>query len=325
MVCFDGDPNHPSPDALWRLVADEAVTYFGTSAGHLMASRAAGLEPRASLDLSQLRGVGSTGSPLPEQGFTWVYEKVSPTVRLTSVSGGTDICSAFVGGSPLCDVRAGEISAPTLGADVAALDADGNRLTDAFGELSVFGPMPSMPVALWGDDDKGTRLWDTYFSQRDGVWSHGDWALFHSDMSCMIAGRSDATLNRGGVRLGTSEFYSVVDDVTGVEDCVVVHLDGDDAGQLILLVATGEHQTTPLDAGSLRALIKTELSPRHVPDHVIEVRHLPRTLTGKRLEKPIKQILLGSPPDSVVSRGSVTWPEALDDIAALGTELAKEN
>lgn len=312
VVCFDGNPSSPTGDGLWRLVADEQVTYFGTSAGHLIASRVGGLTPGTAVDLSALRGLGSTGSPLPAEEFRWVYEAVSQDIHLSSISGGTDICSAFVGGSPLSPVRAGEISAPALGVDVAALDADGRRVTGEFGELSVLAPMPSMPVALWGDD--GTRLLHTYFARHEGVWSHGDWALFHDDLSCVIAGRSDATLNRGGVRLGTADFYPVVDAYPGVEDSVIVHLDGEGTEELVLLVAV--HETAP--AGDvregLRATIRRELSPRHVPDRVVVVRQLPRTLTGKRLEKPIKQILLGADPETVVSRDSVVHPEGLDEI-----------
>lgn len=237
-------------------------------------------------------------------------------IVLSSVSGGTDICSAFVGGSPLSPVRAGEIAAPTLGANVAALDKDGRRLFGEFGELSILSPMPSMPVALWGDD--GTRLMETYFSKHQGVWSHGDWALFREDLSCVITGRSDATLNRGGVRLGTSDFYSVLDKFPDVEDSLVVHLEDPDAGpgELVLLVALAESVDEVEFTTRVRAALREEMSPRHVPDRLIRLNHLPRTLTGKRLEKPVKKILLGADPDSVVSRGSITFPDALDILRA---------
>ncbi|TQC47840.1 acetoacetate--CoA ligase [Rhodococcus sp. WS4] len=319
LVCFDGNPAFPGPDALWQLAAAERITYFGTSAGHIGNSADAGLTPGRDLDLSALRGVGSTGSPLSADGYRWIYTAVGNHVVLSSVSGGTDICSAFVGGSPLSPVRAGEIAAPTLGAAVAALDENGRQLINEFGELSVLAPMPSMPVALWGDKD-GSRLMETYFSQHPGVWSHGDWALFREDLSCVITGRSDATLNRGGVRLGTSDFYSVVDKFPDVDDSLVVHLEdaGTGPGELLLLVAAASTVDEAELSARIRVTLREEMSPRHVPDRLIRLSHLPRTLTGKRLEKPVKKILLGADPDSVVSRESITWPETLDEIRALG-------
>jgi acetoacetyl-CoA synthetase len=313
MICFDGHPAHPGPDALWQLVADESVTYFGTSAGHLTASAEAGLSPAATLDLRALRGIGSTGSPLPADGFRWVFDAVGGGVHLSSLSGGTDICSAFVGGSVLSPVRAGEISAPTLGCHVVALNADGRPVVGEFGELSVLAPMPSMPVALWGDAD-GSRLRETYFSCHPGIWSHGDWVVFHEDLSCVITGRSDATLNRGGVRLGTSEFYAVVDEIPEVTDSLVVHLEDEGAGELVLLVSTAPGVDAEDLAVRIRSVLRVQLSPRHVPDRLIRLDRLPRTLTGKRLEQPVKRILLGADPDAVASRDSIQWPESLAEL-----------
>jgi len=314
MVCFDGHPAYPGPDALWQLVAEEEITYFGTSAGHLISSAASSLPSTLVDRMSSLRGIGSTGAPLAADGFRWVNQTFGQSVLLSSVSGGTDICSGFVGGSWLSPVRAGEISAPMLGCDVVSLDPQGRVVFGEFGELSVRRPMPSMPVGLWGDLD-GSRLLNTYFSQHLGVWSHGDWVLFHGDLSCVITGRSDATLNRGGVRLGTADFYSVLDTLEGVDDSLVVHLEDHHNGELILLVATsaGARQWSAL-VRQIRATLRSELSPRHVPDRVIRLNRLPRTLTGKRLEQPVKKILLGADPDSVVSRDSITSPEALDGL-----------
>lgn len=320
MVCFDGDPLHSGPETLWRIVADEQVTYFGTSAGQLQASAAADLTPGHSLDLRALRGVGSTGSPLSADCYRWVYRALKPDILLSSVSGGTDICSAFVGGSPLSQVRAGEISARTLGCHCVALDDGGNSVVDEFGELSVLGPMPSMPVGLVGDTD-GSKLLETYFSRHPGVWSHGDWVLFHEDGSCIITGRSDATLNRGGVRLGTSDFYSVVDRFPDIEDSLVVHLEDGGTGELVLLLAASEGIDEADVIARVRKTLRDELSPRHVPDRLVRVDHLPRTLTGKRMETPIKRILLGADPDTVVSRESITWPEALDDLSKRFTTI----
>src|SRR5690606_6952302 len=286
----------------------------GTSAPFLMACRRDGLVPRAAADLSRLRGVGSTGAPLPPEGFRWVYEAVGGNVLLSSISGGTDVCTAFVGGCPLVPVRAAEISCRYLGVKAEAFDESGTPVVGEQGELVITAPMPSMPVGFWGDAE-GSRYRAAYFDEHPGVWTHGDWVTVQPDGACVITGRSDATLNRGGVRLGTAELYSVVESLPGVADSLVVHLEdpGGGPGRLLLFV-------TPADGASvddalrdrIAAALRRELSPRHVPDEIHEVPGVPRTLSGKKLEVPVKRILAGADPAVAASRGSLANPEALD-------------
>jgi acetoacetyl-CoA synthetase len=319
VVLFDGDPSHPDHGALWRLAGEVGITYFGASPSFLLACRNAGVAPAELADLSALRTVGSTGAPLPPDGFRWVHAQLGSDVQISSISGGTDACTAFVGGSPLSVVRAGEISCRYLGAKVEAHDAAGRAVVGAEGELVITEPMPSMPVGFWGDD--GTRYRGAYFGVEPGVWTHGDWITIYDDAACAISGRSDATLNRGGVRIGTAELYAVVEDLPEVADSLAVHLDDPDGGpgNLVLFVTlTG---ATPIDGVRQRIArtVRTTLSPRHVPDEIHDVPGIPRTLSGKKLEVPVKRILSGVPPEMAVSRGSLANPETLD---ALVTRFA---
>lgn len=321
IVLFDGDPAWPGLDALWRMAADERVTWFGASAPFLVACRKAGLQPGRDLDLGALRAVGSTGAPLPPEGFRWVYEAVKDDVLLSSISGGTDICSAFVGASPLTPVWEGEIPCRFLGCAVEAFDETGRSVVGEQGELVVTRPLPSMPIGFWNDPD-GARYRAAYFDTYPGVWRHGDWITITERGSCIISGRSDATLNRSGVRIGTAEIYRVVDALAGVADSLMVHLEdpsGEGPGTLVLLVALPDRSTDLPDAlvASIRQALRTQLSPRHVPDEVHAVPAIPTTLSGKKLELPVKKILLGADPDSVASRGALKEPGVLDDITAL--------
>jgi acetoacetyl-CoA synthetase len=322
IVTVDGNPAYPDLSALWRLTEETGTTYLGVSAPFLMACRKAGLEPGRDLDLSALRGVGSTGSPLPAAGFDWVHEAVSPAVQLGSLSGGTDVCTGFLGPSPLVPVWAGEISCRMLGARVEAFDADGRSVVGREGELVITAPMPSMPVGLWGDDD-GSRLREAYFSTYPGVWRHGDWVTITDRGSCIVTGRSDATLKRGGVRIGTSEFYGIVESLPEVADSLVVHLEdaGGGPGELLLFVVPRDGRG--LDdqlRGRIGSALRQELSPRHVPDSIIEVPAVPRTLSGKKLEVPVKRILLGAPPDLAASRDALADPASLAPFEALARE-----
>jgi len=310
IVLFDGSPAHPDLGALWRLAAEEEVTYFGTSAPYLMACRKEGLRPGSSADLSRLRGLGSTGAPLPVEGFRYVYDAISPSVHLQSVSGGTDVCTAFVGASPLVPVWEGELSCRHLGCAVEAFSASGSPLVGEQGELVITAPMPSMPVAFW-DDPSGSRYRSAYFSEWPGVWQHGDWITFTERGSCVISGRSDATLNRGGVRIGTAEFYAVVESLPDIVDSLVIHLDADDRLLLFVALRPGASLTDDL-RGAITRELRSSLSPRHVPDDVIVVPAVPRTLSGKKLEVPVKRILTGTPPDVAASRGSLADPSSLD-------------
>ncbi len=319
IVLFDGNPGHPDLGALWRLAERSGSTYFGTSAPFLLACRKANLVPREIADLSALRGLGSTGAPLPVEGFTWVYDAVGSDLQLQSLSGGTDVCTGFVGGVPLLPVHAGEIACRALGAKVEARSADGTPVIGELGELVITEPMPSMPVGFWNDPE-GTRYREAYFDIYPGVWRHGDWITINSRGGCVITGRSDATLNRGGVRLGTAELYSVVEALDEVVDSVVVHLEDDEggAGELLLFVVLAEGLT--LDDDLRRKIcreLRTALSPRHVPDEIHQVRAVPRTLSAKKLEVPVKKILTGTPVDQAAAKGALANPESLTAFATL--------
>jgi acetoacetyl-CoA synthetase len=312
IVTYDGSATHPGTDALWRLAAATGVTYFGTGAPYLMACAKAGLSPGRELDLTALRGIGSTGSPLPPEGFRWVYGHVGTSLLLGSYSGGTDLCTGFVGPSPLLPVRAGIIGGPCLGARVEAYDAAGRPVTGQVGELVISGPMPSMPTGFW-NDPAGERYRASYFGAYPGVWRHGDWITMLPDGGCVISGRSDATLNRGGVRMGTSEFYRVVERLPEIADSLVVdtgQLGAD--GRLILYVvpAPGCELDDDLVA-RLKAALRTQLSPRHVPDEIHQVPGVPRTLSGKKLEVPVRRILLGTPVAEAADPDALANPEVL--------------
>ena len=318
IVLYDGAPNHPDLGALWHLAAEEGLTYFGTSAPFLMACRKEGLAPGRDADLSALRGIGSTGAPLPGEGFRYVYEAISRSVQLQSVSGGTDVCTAFVGGSPLVPVWEGEISCRHLGCSVEAFDSAGRPVVGEQGELVITAPMPSMPVGFWNDPD-GSRYRDAYFGEWPGVWRHGDWVTFTERGSCVISGRSDATLNRGGVRVGTAEFYAVVESLPEVADSLVVHLDTDQDRLILFVTPRSGHDLTDALRRRIADELRTSLSPRHVPDEIRAVPAIPRTLSGKKLEVPVKRILSGTAPDVAASRGSLTDPAALDFFARLAS------
>ena len=326
VVTFDGNPAWPDLSALWQLAEETRTTYLGTSAPYLMSCRKAGLTPGRDLDLRALRGVGSTGSPLPATGFEWVHDAVSDTIPVGSLSGGTDMCTGFLGPSPLVPVWAGEISCRMLGARVEAFDENGQSMVGSEGELVITAPMPSMPVGLWGDDD-GSRLREAYFATYPGVWRHGDWLTITERGSCIVTGRSDATLKRGGVRIGTAEFYGIVEALPEIADSLVVHLEdtaGDGPGELLLFVVPRDgvevdDQLRRRIGGALRE----ELSPRHVPDSVIGVAAVPRTLSGKKLEVPVKRILLGALPEVAASKDALADPASLLAFEALARERAQ--
>jgi acetoacetyl-CoA synthetase len=310
IVLYDGNPAAPSLDRLWDLAAEAGITCLGTSAAFIASCMKAGVTPAAGgRDLHALRSVGSTGSPLSPEGFRWIYDQLGADTWLFSTSGGTDVCTAFVGGVPLLPVYEGELQARSLGCDVQSFDADGRALTDAVGELVITQPMPSMPLYFWNDPD-GARLRDAYFEMYPGVWRHGDWIEITSRGTAVIYGRSDSTINRGGVRMGTSEIYRAVLAIDEIVDALVVDVDG----WMALFVVPRDGATT-LD-GDLRAQIarrvREDCSPRHVPDDVYAVAEVPRTLSGKVLEVPVKRILSGTPPERAASRDSLANPAALD-------------
>jgi acetoacetyl-CoA synthetase len=312
IVLYDGSPGHPDLDRLWDLAADAGVTCFGTSAAYISACMKAEVEPRAGRDLSRLRSVGSTGSPLSPDGFRWIYDSLGD-VWLFSTSGGTDVCSAFVGGVPTLPVYEGELQARSLGAKVESFDDEGNSIVGQVGELVLTEPLPSMPLYLWGDTD-GARYRESYFSMYPGVWRHGDWIEITSRGTAVIYGRSDSTINRAGVRMGTSELYTAVLALDEIVDALAVDLPRDGTPGWLALYVVLRHGARLDDAlvGRIKAQIREDCSPRHVPDEVTAVPAVPRTLSGKLLEVPVKRILMGAEPEAVASRDSLANPEALD-------------
>jgi acetoacetyl-CoA synthetase len=326
VLLYDGSATYPDTDALWRLAARTGVSYAGTGAPYLLACAKAGLSPGQDMDLSGLRGIGSTGSPLPPEGFHWVYDQVGTDLQLGSFSGGTDLCTGFVGPSPLLPVRAGLIAGRCLGAKVEAYDPDGEPVTGEVGELVITAPMPSMPVGFWNDAGD-VKYRASYFGAYPGVWRHGDWIRMLPDGESVIYGRSDATLNRGGVRMGTSEFYRVVERLPEVTDSLVVDTGqlGQD-GRLLLYVVLADG--SELDDGliaRIRAALRGELSPRHVPDEIHRVPGIPRTLSGKKLEVPVRKILLGMPVADAADPDALANPEVLGLFAPLaGAEVQSD-
>jgi acetoacetyl-CoA synthetase len=316
LVLFDGNPGHPDLTTLWSLAARHRVTVFGVSAPFIQGCLKAGLRPRDEFDLSAIRAVGSTGSPLSSDGFEWISSSVGSDIQINSTSGGTDLCAAFVGGAPNVPVWRGEISCAALGAGVFAYDEDGKEIVDEVGELVVNQPMPSMPVYFWNDPD-GARLRDAYFEEYPGVWRHGDWVKVTSRGTSIIYGRSDSTLNRGGVRMGTADFYAVVEAFPEVADSLVIDTTalgaavGKSGGELLCFVVLSPGATlTDVEPG-LRAALRSELSPRHVPDRFVVVEEIPRTLSGKKCEVPVKKILAGVDPEKALSRGALKNPDAI--------------
>jgi acetoacetyl-CoA synthetase len=330
VLLFDGDPGWPDLTALWRLAADEHIDFVGTSAPFLMACRKAGLRPRELVDCAGITGIGSTGAPLPASGYEWVYDAVNPQTLLQSFSGGTDVCTGFLGGSRLLPVWAGEISCRCLGAKVEAFDGAGRPVIGREGELVLTAPLPSMPVGLWGDAD-GTAYRQAYFDTYPGVWRHGDWLTITERGSCVVSGRSDATLNRGGVRLGTAEFYAAVETMPEVADSLVIHVrpGGGEAGgwqadELLLFVVPADGLTWDAACSALVAeRLRHQLSPRHVPDRVVPVAAIPRTLSGKKLEVPVKRMLAGVPADQAASAGALVDPAALAAFAAFAADYRR--
>lgn len=313
IVIYDGSPGYPDMGVLWDLAEQTGMTMFGTSAAYILACMKAELQPSRGRDLTALRAVGSTGSPLSPDGFRWVYEELGPDIWLFSVSGGTDVTGPLLAGVPWLPVYPAELQARALGAAVESWDEDGRPLIGETGELVITKPMPAMPIYLWGDTD-GSRYHDAYFDVYPGVWRHGDWLCITPRGSGILYGRSDATINRGGVRMGSAEIYRAVLALPEITDALAVDLPTDEGpGLMPLFVILAEGAA--LTEGVLDRIyhaIRTECSPRHVPDRVFAVADIPKTLTGKTLEIPVKRLLLGVNAGKVASRDSLANPEALD-------------
>jgi acetoacetyl-CoA synthetase len=324
IVLYDGSPGHPDMSVLWDLAERTGMTCFGTSASYIAACMKAGVEPGTTHDLSHLRSAGSTGSPLAPEGFDWIYEHVGEDTWLFSTSGGTDMCTAIVGGVPLLPVYRGELQARALGAAVEAFDDSGRPVIDEVGELVITEPMPSMPLFFWGDED-GSRYRASYFEQYPGVWRHGDWIEITSRGTAVIYGRSDSTINRQGVRMGTSEIYRAVQGIPEVLDSLVVDVPrpGTEGWMPLFVVLREGSELDDGLSGEIKRRIREQCSPRHVPNEIFQIDEVPRTLSGKVLEVPVKRILTGTPPDQAASRDSLANPAALDYFVALGERLSR--
>jgi acetoacetyl-CoA synthetase len=325
MVLYNGSASFPDMDALWDLVDRTKTTFMGGSAAYFSACEKSGLKPMSSHALKNLRGIGSTGSPLSVDSFEWIYSAAKEDIWLASISGGTDVCAPFVGGCPVLPVNSGEIQCRCLGAKVEAYNEKGETVVGQVGELVVTEPLPSMPIYLWGDTD-GSRYIDSYFGMYPGVWRHGDWIEITRRGTCIIYGRSDATIKRMGIRIGTSEIYRAVESLPEVAETMAVDVErAGEKGELILFVVPS--QGNRVDAAlieKIRKKVRTDLSPRHVPDVVVEVPSIPTTLNGKKLEVPVKKILMGGDPATVLNRDSLADPSSVDFYAEFARQRAAE-
>ena len=313
ILLYDGSAAYPNMGALWKFAQDSGMTFFGTSAAYIASCMKAGIEPGKTYDLSRLRGLGSTGSPLPPEGFQWIYEHVKKDIWLASVSGGTDVCSAFVGGSILLPVHSGELQCRALGAKVEAFDEQGHSIIDEVGELVISEPLPSMPLYFWNDPD-GTRYHDSYFDMYPGVWRHGDWIKITPRGSAIIYGRSDSTINRQGIRMGSSEIYRIVESLPEVLDSLIVGIE--QAGgkyYMPLFVVLREGVTLDDDLKTrIKGALRKNISPHHVPDEIIAIQEVPRTLSGKKTEVPVKKLFMGIPVEKAVSKDALSNQQSIE-------------
>jgi acetoacetyl-CoA synthetase len=324
MVLYDGHPGFPDRTALWKLIDEFKIAHFGISGSYIVSMMKSDICPKEEFKLDSLRSIGSTGSPLPVEGFHWIYKNVKSDVWLTSMSGGTDVCSAFVGGCPLLPVHEGEIQCAALGCDLQVWDEAGHAIKNEEGEMVIAKPMPSMPVFFWNDPDK-KRYSESYFEMFPGVWRHGDWIKQTESGGLIIYGRSDATLNRGGVRIGSAEIYKTMDKIPEVKDSLIVCIDrpgGEFYMPLFVMLNDGAKLDEALKK-KIKQQLKTECSPRHVPDDVLACPDIPYTLSGKKTETPVKKILMGLKPEKVVNAGSLRNPESLQYFITIFTALQK--
>jgi acetoacetyl-CoA synthetase len=322
IILFNGSPGYPSMMALWELAAETGMTYFGTSAAFVSACIKAGIKPAESLDLTAVRAVGSTGSPLTVAGFQWIYNNVNQYLALESVSGGTDLCTAFVGGCRLLPIYAGEIQGAALGAKVQAYDESGEPVIDEVGELVITEPMPSMPIYFWNDPNY-ERYTGSYFDMFPGVWRHGDWIKFNDRGGCVIYGRSDSTINRLGIRMGTSEIYQAVESLPEILDSLIVDLEllgRDSYMPLFLVLREGKELDDDL-TDRIKQKLRQDISPRHVPDEIFVIDEIPYTLSGKKMEVPIRRILLGQPVQKAANPGAMRNPDSLQFFIDLSEKL----
>ncbi|MBO0795543.1 MAG: AMP-binding protein, partial [Ktedonobacteraceae bacterium] len=325
VLLYDGSPAYSDMGALWRFAADTGMTLFGTSAGYITSCMKSGVEPGRDYDLSKLRALGSTGSPLPPEGFNWIYEHVKRDLWLASVSGGTDVCSAFVSGCVLLPVYAGELQCRALGAKVEAFDEAGQPLIDEVGELVITEPMPSMPLYFWNDPGD-QRYSESYFSMYPGVWRHGDWIRITPRGSAVIYGRSDSTINRQGIRMGSSEIYRVVEGFPEVLDSLIVGVElpgGRYYLPLFVVLRSGVELDDELRA-RIKGALRSGISPHHVPDEILAIPEVPRTLSGKKLEVPVKKILMGVPMEKAISLDAMSNPDSIAYFGAVAQKKSRD-
>lgn len=313
VVLYDGSPSFPDLGTLWKLVEDADIRHFGTSAPFILACMKEGIQPSHLASLDRLRSIGSTGSPLPPEGFRWIYDQVGSHVWLCSMSGGTDVCTAFVGGNPLLPVYEGEIQSRALGCALYAFNDSGKPVDDALGEMVITRPMPSMPIYFWNDPD-GSRFRSSYFEDFPGLWRHGDYIRITSRGGVIIYGRSDATLNRHGIRIGTAEIYRAVDTVEGVADALIINIELSDGRHYmpLFVVMKPGHALDETVQSHIRQVLRQTYSPRHVPDEIIPVAEIPYTISGKKLETPIKKLMMGISLDKAASTDALRNPSSLD-------------
>ena len=317
VVLFDGSPGYPDLNAMWRFIADAHINHFGTSAGFITACLKSDITPAIDYDLSSLISIGSTGSPLSPEGFKWIYENTHEKVWLTSISGGSDVCTAFVGGTPTLPVYMGEIQSRALGCDLHAFDENGEKVLDKVGEMVITKPMPSMPVFFWNDKDN-SKYKESYFNMFKNIWRHGDWTRITVRNGIVIYGRSDSTLNRGGVRIGTSEIYRAVNKFEEIADSMIVFYEKEDQEHMPLFVQMREGISLSSELiGNIKKSIRETYTPRHVPDEIVAVPSIPYTISGKKMETPVKRILMGQNPEKVVNKDAMKNPEAIDVFLAM--------
>jgi acetoacetyl-CoA synthetase len=324
IILYNGSPAYPDMNALWKLAEDTEMTYFGTSAAFISACMKAEVEPGRDHDLTRILGIGSTGSPLSGDGFRWAYEHVHPDLAMESMSGGTDLCTAFVGGCRMLPVYVGEIQCRYLGAKVEAFNEAGESVIDQVGELVITEPMPSMPLYFWNDTD-GQRYKASYFEMYPGIWRHGDWIKINQRGGCVIYGRSDSTIKRHGIRMGTSEIYQAVAKVPEVVDSLVVDLEalGQESYMPMFVVLRPDAVLDNVLQDKIRSIIRQDISPRHVPNEIFAIKEVPRTLSGKKMEVPIRKILMGFPPEQAANLDAMRNPETIQFFVDLAEKIQK--
>ncbi|MDX1415572.1 MAG: acetoacetate--CoA ligase, partial [Candidatus Promineifilaceae bacterium] len=325
IIIYNGSPGYPDLNALFALAEESGMTTFGTSAAYIAACMKAGIHPNERYDLQRIKAVGSTGSPLTAEGFRWIYDNINRHLMLESLSGGTDLCTPFVGGVPIQPVYSGEIQGASLGAKVLAYNEEGQPVIDEVGELVIAEPMPSMPLYFWGDDQMA-RYKASYFEMYPGVWRHGDWISFNERGGCVIYGRSDSTINRQGIRMGTSDFYRIVEAFDEVIDSLIIDLEllGRESHLLLFVVLRAGTALDDNLKNAIKEALREHVSPRHIPNEIMAIKEVPYTLSGKKMEVPVRKILLGMDMKTAANPGAMRNPQSIDFFIQLQEQFAAE-